>query len=67
MMLIRCLKFFLGERGELCDEEYNDGDNHDDKADNNNEDEDEDEDDGSGAAAGPKVLVHVDLAKTVCK
>jgi hypothetical protein len=32
----------------------------------NDEDEDEDEDEDDGAVAGPKVMVHVDLAKTVC-
>jgi hypothetical protein len=30
------------------------------------EDEDDDDDDDDGAVAGPTVMAHVDLAKTVC-
>lgn len=74
MMLICCLKFFLGEHGS-----NGDGNGHDDNEDDENKDkdkdenendenEDNDEDDSSEAVAGPKVLLaHVDLAKTVCK
>jgi hypothetical protein len=30
------------------------------------EDEDQDDEDDGGAVAGPRVMAHVDLAKTVC-
>ena len=68
------VEIFLGECGELCNEEYNgsdgDGNGHDDNNNNNNnnnDDDDDNDDDSSEAVAGPKVLAHVDLAKTVCK
>ena len=32
-----------------------------------NEDDGDDDDDDDDAVAGPKIMAHVDLAKTVCK